>query len=97
MKLKVCKTYTREFSPSDLGCNQEEINSIIFKYCPNAEFDNEFPEYATSIEVYKPDWFDMLISINRNKLSNELQYLEDFKSAFKESDQNNDFINLFWI
>jgi hypothetical protein len=53
MSLRVCSKFVRRFSERIIANQQdlETINSIIYKYCPYSDFDNEFPEWSQHIEI----------------------------------------------
>lgn len=99
MNLKVCSKFVRKFSDKIIAHNSEleDINSIIYKYCPYSSFDNEFPEYSQHIEVWKEDWIEMINEIKDLQNPKELCFLDEFELVLKEADPDNDYIYLYWF
>lgn len=99
LNLRVCSTFIRKFSKRIIANEPDliSINYIIYKYCPLANFDNDFPEYSLEIEVFKDDFINMINQIKENDISVELKFLKDFELILKESDPNNEFIYLYWF
>ena len=97
--LRVCSKFVRKFSDKVIAHNSEleDINSIIYKYCPYSSFDNEFPEFSQHIEVWKEDWIEMINEIKDLQNPKELCFLDKFELILKEADPDNDYIYLYWF
>lgn len=99
MNLRVCSKFVRKFSEKIIADQSELeiINSIIYKYCPYSNFDNEFPEYSQHIEVWKEDWIEMINEIKDLQNPIELSILDQLELILKEADPDNDYIYLYWF
>ena len=107
-RIHVATTYQVKYEFGDFSNKSEFINRLIAENCPSASFNDDYPTFATSIEVPRAELAMLSGKIAKEREKYEpifAQELNDtvdnviftISSWIAYSDQRNDYVVLQWF